>query len=384
MEPMMPSTGNIELEDLAVSLVEEAAGLASKLHPTVINSVSELVRSMNCYYSNLIEGHDTHPRDIARALKKDFSKNPIQRDLQKEARAHILVQQTIDSGKSQGGTADIIRIGWIHMAFYRRLSESSRWVEDPNTGEKYKVISGKFRTRSVIVGQHVPIEHSNIVRFLQRFEEAYNPKRLSRVQQIIAAAASHHRLLWIHPFLDGNGRVARLFSHAFLKDVGVGSGLWSISRGLARNETEYKRHLIVADGYRTGDLDGRGNLSEKGLTSFCLFFLNKCIDQIQFMESLLAPKDLLGRIERYSIQQIEVGNLPLGSRELLREAFLTGEFPRGKASSITGYKERQARTILQTLTKKGLLISDGQRKPVRLGFPDHILDYWLPLLYPNR
>ncbi|MBF0454140.1 MAG: Fic family protein [Magnetococcales bacterium] len=385
MDPMMPSEGNRELEDLAVSLVEEAAGLASQLHPTVINSVSELVRSMNCYYSNLIEGHDTHPRDIEKALKKDFSIDPLQRDLQKEARAHIMVQQAIDYGKlSLVGTADDDRIRWIHMAFYRRLSESSRWVTDPDTGERHQVLPGKYRTRSVVVGRHVPIEHINIASFMLRFEKAYNPHRLSRVRQVIAAAASHHRLLWIHPFLDGNGRVARLFSHAFLKDVGVGSGLWSISRGLARHEAEYKRRLMAADGDRAGDLDGRGNLSEKGLTNFCLFFLTKCIDQVQFMESLLSLGDLLGRIERYSTQQIEAGLLPSGSRSLLREALLTGEFPRGKAPSITGYKERQARTVLQALTEKGLLVSDGPRKPVRLGFPEHILDSWLPLLYPNR
>ncbi|MBF0445444.1 MAG: Fic family protein [Magnetococcales bacterium] len=383
MEPMLPSTGNRELEDLAVSLVEEAAGLASKLHPIVIHSVSELVRSMNCYYSNLIEGHDTHPRDIARALKKDFSRDPLQRDLQKEARAHIMVQQIIDSGKVLKDKTYEEMVIWIHMAFYRRLSENSRWVEDPDTGEKYQVFRGKYRTRSVVVGRHVPIEHSNIKLFMQRFEESYNPDRLSRIQQIIAVAASHHRLLWIHPFLDGNGRVARLFSHALLKNAGVGSGLWSISRGLARSEDEYKRLLIAADGDRAGDLDGRGNLSEKGLRDFCLFFLKKCIDQVQFMESLLSPGDLLGRIERYSSSQIESGVLPSGSKCLLREALLLGEFPRGKASSITGYKERQARNVLGVLTKKGLLVSDGPRKPVRLGFPDHVLDYWLPLLYPR-
>jgi len=44
---------------------------------------------MNCYYSNLIEGHETHPRDIDRALAKDYAKEPKKRSLQLEAVAHI-------------------------------------------------------------------------------------------------------------------------------------------------------------------------------------------------------------------------------------------------------------------------------------------------------
>ncbi len=43
---------------------------------------------MNCYYSNLIEGHDTHPVDIERALRHDYSDDPRTRNLQLEAAAH--------------------------------------------------------------------------------------------------------------------------------------------------------------------------------------------------------------------------------------------------------------------------------------------------------
>ena len=46
-----------------------------------MTALASLVRSMNCYYSNLIEGHDTHPIDIERALNEDFSTDHGQRDL---------------------------------------------------------------------------------------------------------------------------------------------------------------------------------------------------------------------------------------------------------------------------------------------------------------
>ena len=98
MEPLLPEESIGSLDDAALTLVAEANRLAGRLHPVVQQAVGDLVRSMNCYYSNLIEGHDTHPRSIDRALANDFSNEPKQRDLQLEAVAHIHVQKLIDEG----------------------------------------------------------------------------------------------------------------------------------------------------------------------------------------------------------------------------------------------------------------------------------------------
>src|ERR1700741_5141038 len=98
-EPFMPAEGTAVLENLAFDLAREASELSAQLRPVVRLSVADLVRSMNCYYSNLIEGHNTHPRDIDRALANDFSSEPKKRELQKEAVAHIHVQKLIDTGR---------------------------------------------------------------------------------------------------------------------------------------------------------------------------------------------------------------------------------------------------------------------------------------------
>lgn len=73
MEPLVPAEDAEALEDEVLALIAEANRLAGRLHPILRDSVGDLVRSMNCYYSNLVEGHDTHPRDIDRALANDFS-----------------------------------------------------------------------------------------------------------------------------------------------------------------------------------------------------------------------------------------------------------------------------------------------------------------------
>lgn len=96
MEPMLPEEGNRQLEDLALTLVAKTNSLAGQLHPIVRYAVGDLVRSMNCYYSNLIEGQNTHPRDIDRALSGDYSADPEKRNLQSEAVAHITLQKKID------------------------------------------------------------------------------------------------------------------------------------------------------------------------------------------------------------------------------------------------------------------------------------------------
>ena len=383
MEPMLPRDLESELADVALELVAKASALAGQLHGRVRDGIGDLVRSMNCYYSNLIEGHDTHPRDIERALAGAYSQDPHRRELQLEARAHIEMQRAIDTGKDpELAPTSVEYLQWLHDGFCSRLPERFLEVGNSDTGERIRVVPGEFRTGGVEVGRHVPPNAADLPLFLMRFEEAYAPERLSKIRQLLAVAAAHHRLLWIHPFYDGNGRVARLMSHAMLLRCGVGSSLWSVARGLARNVGRYKAALARADERRHGDLDGRGSLSDQALREFTRFFLDACIDQVEFMGSLLQPSELLRRMKLHVDDEIAAGRLPRGSLALLRDAFLTGEVERGRAAALTGYRERRGRQILSTLVGRGLLVSQGPRAPVRLGFPLDVLDRWFPRLYP--
>jgi len=380
MEPLLPEESQ-GLENLATELIARASALAVRVHPALTAGLGNLVRSMNCYYSNLIEGHRTLPVDIDRALHNDYAKEPERRNLQLEARAHIEVQQMIDAGRAPAPAVSTAFIIWTHREFCERLPADLLQVENPETHERLRVVPGELRKRNVRIGRHVPIDPDDIPAFLDRFAEAYSSPTLSKLRKVIGVAASHHRLLWIHPFLDGNGRVTRLLSHAWLRELGIGSELWAISRGLARQVDRYKQMLAAADQPRRGDLDGRGNLTQLGLSQFCEFFLATCIDQVAFMESLLEPAELLRRIEIWCEEETRAKHLLRGSWPLLREAVVAGEFSRGRAAQITGYRTRQARTVLNTLIKRGLLVSEGPRDVVRLGFPSAIIERWLPRLY---
>src|ERR1700735_4205575 len=177
------------LTDLALDLTQKSAGFRRSLPPSLLTSLADLVRAMNCYYSNLIEGHDTHPVDIERALKNDYSKDARKRELQLEAKAHIAVQKWIDGGGLKGGLAIKAEgIQEIHRRFCELLPEGLLWIEDPATKEKLRVIAGEFRTRDVKVGTHVAISPGALPRFLDRFQGVY--ARVGKTESIISTAAA--------------------------------------------------------------------------------------------------------------------------------------------------------------------------------------------------
>ena len=384
MEQLLIGAGSrhrADLTDLALELAQRSAGFRHSLPASLLASLAGLVRSMNCYYSNLIEGHETHPIDIERALHGEYSKDPKKRDLQLEAKAHITVQQWIDDGglRARAVTADCIRE--IHRRFCELLPDDLLWIEDPTTKEHIKVIPGELRRRDVAVGKHVPISPAAVPRFLKRFEEVYG--RIGKTETILAMAAAHHRLAWIHPFLDGNGRVARLMSHATLLEALDTGAVWSIARGLARNVNTYKAHLAACDQARRNDLDGRGQLSEENLAEFTRFFLTTCLDQVAFMEGLMQPRQLRTRILLWTEEEIRLERLPPKSGTILEALLYRGELPRADIAGIVGTGERQGRRVVSALVARGILSSNSSRAPLRLTFPAKLASRWMPGLFPE-
>jgi Fic family protein len=256
------------------------------------------------------------------------------------------------------------------------------WIEDPKTNERVRVIPGELRHRDVQVGRLVAISPGALPRFLQRFGDVY--AKVGKTESIISTPGAHHRFLWMHPFLDGNGRVARLMSHAILLDVLDTGGVWSVARGLARNVQEYKRHLAACDSGRRNDLDGRGALSEEALAAFTEFFLTVCIDQVTFMESLVQPDRLRARILMWAEEEIRIGALPPKAGNILEALLYRGELPRGDADAIVGTGERQARRIVAALVEVGVIGSDNPRAPLHLIFPAALAGRWMPGLFPEQ
>lgn len=380
-EPLLPMLGQRELEVLAEEVSARGRELKAMVHPVTERRIAELLRGVNSYYSNRIEGQHTHPRAIERALRKDFDKEPAKARLQRMAVAHIETQKDMESWLSTEPDLSVYSAGFLgrlHESFYGRLLP-----EDRITKEGDVVVPGELRKRDVQVGEHLPPGKDSVPGFLKRTEEVYGDVN-GATKQLIAAACAHHRLAWVHPFRDGNGRVLRLQSQGALLRQGAGSGLWAISRGMARDVDAYHAALVAGDQPRQGDLDGRGNLSEKGLVAFATYFLKTCLDQVTFMAGLLELADLKKRMRAYLRLASEADpEIRAEVEPALYHVFLAGEVARGEFKQMTGLGSRTADKAIAALLKKGLLVSDTPKGAVSIGLPLDALAFYFPRLYPE-
>lgn len=366
MEERIPEN----IVELTLALSSVASQVGGGLHPSLIAEIRKVMQVMNSYYSNLIEGHKTKPRDIEAALAGRGA-DTENRNLAEEAAAHVRVQAWIDdladSGKLPQPTS-VAFIKEVHRRFYEGVPAELLIIEG------VKIIPGSFRAtgQEVEVGLHLPPSGERIEGFMEYYENRYKGLTRGVSGRIHAIPAAHHRLAYIHPFIDGNGRVSRLVSHAMFRasDAG-GHGLWSISRGLARGlrePSEYKMRLAMADHSRKGDRDGRGNLSMQALENFSAWFLAVALDQVRFSNQMLLTGELRARYA--TLVPVMTDDTRVG--KLVDTIFREGEMDRGDAGLVLRTGERTARNVLSEAIRLGLLTSDTPKSAVRVTFPiDH-------------
>ncbi|MDF1659624.1 MAG: Fic family protein [Verrucomicrobiales bacterium] len=387
MEPMLPDLQSAELAELnqkaTLAIGELNAHLPS---PVVRDRVSQLVRKMNCYYSNLIEGHKTLPRDIEQAGERQLAEGSREeRDKQLLAEAHIQTEAVMTERLNSEEVVNVYSpefICWIHQTFFERLPESMREART-RSGETYQIIPGQMRDFMVDVGRHTPPDHAVLPEFLERFRLVYGNANILATQQLAAIAAAHHRLTWIHPFGDGNGRVIRLHSHALFHHHNLhGHGLWTLSRGLARNRQRYFNHLQAADHKRENDFDGRGNLSARQLSAFCLFFLETVLDQVNFMNGLLNLKDLHTRIEKYfRYEALHLGRHQEAIGTIVTTLAYEGEIPRERVKTLTGKGATTVASIIKQGLSEGYFTSPSPKGVLQFAIPENTWSSYFPQLF---
>lgn len=377
-EPPLPSGDLVaRLTQRAKPVIEASLRLQGALTAGTRAELRELVRAMNSYYSNRIEGQSTHPLNIERALRQDFSERPDVAKRQRIALAHIAAEKDLEAlglSEAQALTSETLRKA--HEFLYRRLSEADR-----KTDEGLDVAPGCWREVPVAVYRHEPPPASVVPQFLSRADEVYGrPQGLETL--VVTAACAHHRLAWVHPFLDGNGRAGRLQLHAALHRLS--DGLWSVTRGLAQSRELYYLRLSEADMARQGDLDGRGNLSQRMLVQWCEFFIDVCRDQVDFMTRQLQPEALRSRLS--ALVHVRAAERKVYRKELilpLLHMLAVGPVSRADFTQMTGLGATTARKSVSQLLKDGLLKSDSQKGEVRIGIPLDSLSFLFPNLYPE-
>lgn len=365
------------LKDLAMDVIKASSRLEGSLASETAKGLSRELRLLNSYHSNLIEGHKTFISDIKRALRQEWSVDKQKRYAQELCSAHAIVEEEMMAKLSQmgGEVCNKEFIQWLHRHFYIQLPEEHRFTHHGDNFSDIPVNPGKWRELEVAVrhGEQLGPDGGEIPYLMNIFTQLYNPNAFHGDERLLVIASAHHRLAWLHPFRDGNGRVIRLFTSACLASIKVNvHGLWSLSRGISRNKNEYMVYLWAADSFE-----------DEHQADFIQWFLEKCLDQIFFMEKLLDIESIGRRIEKHVAQLALLGEKGLRpeSAMILREAFRSGMVPRSKIQEILRVSDRQARRIVSPLIKRGMLVADSQKKPLRFGFPETSMPEYFPNLF---
>lgn len=384
---MLPDLHSGELAELSQKATLAIGELNAQLPSVVVRDrISQLVRRMNCYYSNLIEGHKTLPRDIEKAGKRQLAEgSQEERDQQHLAEAHIQTEAAMFDRLNTESGVDVYSpefICWIHQTFYERLPDSLREAK-ALSGTRFPIVPGQLRDFMVDVGRHTPPDDAVLSQFMERFRLVYSNPRILATQQLATIAAAHHRLAWIHPFGDGNGRVIRLHSHALLHRHNLhGDGLWTLSRGLARNRQRYFSHLQAADQKRDNDFDGRGNLSSRQLSRFCVFFLETLLDQVEFMNGLLNLNNLRTRIEQYfRYEALHLDRYREAISAIATTLVYEGEIPRERVKTLTGMGATTVASIIKQGLSEGYFSSPSPKGVLQFAVPEKTWASYFPQLF---
>ncbi|MFO8048799.1 MAG: Fic family protein [Desulfosudaceae bacterium] len=392
LHPAIPASAHLgPLKDMAQEVVRASAYLEGRIAPETARALGEKLRYLNSYYSNLIEGHKTLLPEIEQALLKQFATDDSQRYAQELCAAHVRVEREFMAALDENPPENICDFDYlaaIHRRFYEYLPERHRYTHHSGGFTDVHAYPGRVRDANVSVDQgrtrHGP-DAVELPEKLAEFAALYNPACFHGDEKLIAAAAAHHRLTWLHPFRDGNGRVARLFIGFYLAAINVNqSNLWSINRAFSRNKNWYMINLQSAD---SPDQTGQG-FDQEIFADFCAFFLESCLDQIAFMEQILDFARVDARIDDYVLERDKDRGAenPLDPRSarLLKALFVRGKISRGEAGAVMKmdtYSDRQVRRVVSQLVEEGLVVSDSHRAPLRIGFPMKVLRHYFPALF---
>ncbi len=385
--------GNVDssLIERADQLIIDSAKLTGSYSQIIIDTIRDQLRITNSYYSNRIESEGTHPLEIEAAMKRKFSDDAKARDLQMLSLAHIETQQWVEKQFSDGSVTSPYSQDFIEGVHRHLYSQEGMepFLQIMDEGRQIKMQPGELRKHDVSVAKHIAPKMEEVGSLMMRYADLYD-RSLTRPMgtRFIHLLASHHRLLWIHPFIDGNGRTARLALDGAFYATGIeGYGLWNISRGLARNIDEYRSVLKHADMIRQGSLDGRGALSSGALKEFVMFMLTCAEDQVDFMGRYLKLDKLTERLDAY-VRHTQAGmfdmeSLPKNSNAIFKELLMYGEINRGRVPALIGAKERTGSKVIKELTERGYLTSNMPKGPIRLKIGTHLANYLFPGLVPE-
>jgi len=389
-----------EYQNKLMELYQADTAINHLVPGSIRSSLEWLLRYVNCYYSNKIEGNFTHPKELLKLEVDDSDYNLSSKSKPVvELLAHLELQLKLKNNSVAEGDVckqDFIRS--LHRSFYEGWPEEYRVVRGRDgsvvldqESSPIMVAPGEYRSIDVKVGDHIAPSYKEVRAYMSWIESSFNLKNIHGTNRLMAAAALHHRVAWVHPFADGNGRVIRLLTDCYMRFSGLGGyGLWSITRGFGRDPSSYYNALAMADRARQGSSDGRGILSDSGLRFFIEYFIDTALDQVRYFSGLLEPKSLRIRIDFYfemrakgAISDSNGKTLPvlkIVAREIYKVLLDRGVMSK---SEICGYLNKSEQTLRSTFKQMHdeKLIDIKSKDHVELKLSPAAIEFMFPHLW---
>ena len=387
MEPLFPEDPSGTIEAIATNLLEKIAALNASTNAITRAAIAQFLAPVSGYYAAVLEDDNIRPLSVVKAQNGQFEKDKETASAQLKLLAEKMVEDRIKTLLANPDNEEIpAAAGFlksVHEQFFTSLQSLATAHEIPLTGSEQQ--AGNYRLEDLRFGKGMSPYFGSLPFFMSEFENAYDPAskaNKSKIRRIINIAVAHHRLLWIQPFANENQRVVRLYAEACLHFEHLNPhGLWSLSRGLARNKSTFIEKMENAGLKRLNAMDGRGNLSNKHLIEFCIFYLNTALGQVKFMLRMLDTDGMVKRISNFVDLMVSRNNMRSEAKYILTDVFLKGKISKPDAMRITGTSDKTLKLITDDLIEKQLLVAkkEGILMMYYVAYP---LVY-APLLFPG-
>jgi Fic family protein len=388
MEPLFPDDPAGTIDALATELLEKIAALNATTNAITRDAIASFLGPVSGYYTGVLEAEEMSPADVISAYQNQLSGHPKTAEAQLKLIAEKAVLGNINSTLADAENDEIpASAGFlksIHNMYFSSLTEAAN-QHQISVGTIPPTRPGEYRDIDLMFGKFWSPYFGSLPFFMSEFENAYDPgskANKSKIRRIINIAVAHQRLSWIQPFSTDNQRLVRLYAEACIRYENLNpNGLWSLARGLARNKTTYFEKLENAGLKRLNAMDGRGNLSNKYLVEFCIFYLNTALGQVKFMLRTLETENMLKRINNFVDLMVSRGNMRSEAKYLLTDVFLKGKISKPDAMRITGTSDKTLKLITDDLIEKQLLTA--KKEGIVMMYYVQYPVVYAPLLFPG-
>ena len=398
LAPALPEPSDMdELRDLAAEVAIRSRELEATLAPETAQAIGDKVRIINSHYSNSIEGIVSSYVEIEAGLRKEYTPISAERYKQEIGAAHVQVEKAVMRDVLAQPDVNVSApafVAQIHQAFFSKLPQEHQFTHDRHGFTRVPVMPGEFRDEPIgihgkLLGQEVnmqigPETGKELRANMLAFGELYHQHNFKGSEaKMVAMAAAHLKLGWLHPFRDGNGRTIRLHSTFFMAACGINrSNLWSLSRGLSEKRAEYYNSLFIGNPQPERKNRERIRFRSENVAMFCDDFLTIAKGQVEFMRGQLRLRTVSDRIDRFASEHLvgsAYGRNKMEAARLIRAVFNEGSIERAKLPQILPtLSERTIRNITSGLVREELLETAHIKAPFTIGLPDKAMAGYFP------